>query len=856
MPGANAPGVAYPGEFFPQLRSVVYVSVDPATETDTAVAFGTGGKYPLPPATETDTAPAFTHARVVEVQPAIESDTAVAITPQRVRALIAAIETDTAPPFVPATTTAGWPVSSGMNASVTIASFCKAEVISPPDAPPNGHVYLKRATRIMPDPVLGTNGWPDADLWKPTSEIIEDWGHFEIRFGGRDVTFYRGVPTQVRSIVDGEPFSDATAEIGFPQISAFESVPEFVIAGSVDIFQRKPDGSRGVTLFEGMVVPLEDGDAGEGLIVQCIGALYQLDFYLKQPYLVEPSYIDVGTILAAEITPAKQDRGAFRCLPLAKVSTGITIRPTGSWQPTLSGFCQDVVAKAQNADGTQWTVMKSSTGRRPEALLKDTTTVQWTMHFGQHGCIAKLSRDGTQAPNVIYGEGIDNAHCRWRNAKYPNLHIDTTPVFFGTPIGPAPDDSHNDSMFLFEREMHDRGWTGFTVDGFYSEYEETLVKRFQREAGIDVDGIIGPQTWAACFEPGSREGDLSGAYIAELFSINEVRQYRRNPQGANIGNNSSFDKNVVRVERFESFGAQISKDEGINSATIEVARDYTAGWVGTIELTADPHQGSRFEIRSGHNFLLKSHRGENRKLHVVKREIDATSEPIKVTLTVDEKARDLMTVGAIIARERESTDPTRRRREYRNRRSKTIDDTIPQWDCENGSGRIPRHATYRRLWNVIHIPAGKLGTIVRSRFVTEIPSYFAVGIFDRPVTAADLTRVAGDGPLMHPDYWDQFPDSNDPADPRHGKAPEGLIESWGTGGPDGPASAGAAPGGIWPSTSTDDPDFIVTGKLNDNASLYFESQQPPWLWIAIYVESGNDDGVNYFSGQLDPSNDF
>lgn len=830
-------------------------AVAPASETDTAPDIASNLVL-ITPAQETDTAPKFP----VPTAPAEETDTA----PRVLVRPLAAVETDSAPAVILARRITAPDAASGLNAQLLFTAVASVEKIIPEVVPPAGHVYLKRASEIMP-PVpsfISGTGSPNPDAWLPTSRIIEDWGSFQVIMGGIDVSFYRSVPVQVDSLIDTEPFGDASAQITFPQISPFDADPSWLVIGNnIDIKQRvAPSWTHGQqVLFEGLVVSMED--SADGRVLQCIGALYQLDFYAHQPPLQDSGLVDIGTLIANEITPNARDRAAFRCLPINKVGTGIKTRQKGDWQPTLTGWIADLLRQATIITGDSYTVHKHPR-RQPYFGFKDKTTVHWTMHVGQRGLVHNLSVDLSMSPNAVYGEGVDDLNCKWRNAKYPNLRPDDAPVFPGTLMYPG--NNYGSEMSTFEQCMHDRGWTDFTIDGFYATSEEDDVKEFQRQAGITVDGIIGPQTWAAAFEVGSRAGDLSGAYMMALYETSAVRPYNHDAQGAQTTKNPGFNPRAVRVERYESFGSRITKKEGALSAQLEVERDNPPSYVGTLELTADPNEGSRLDIISGQNFLLKGHKGVDRLLHISQREIDGTTEPITVKLTVDEKARDYMTLGAILERDRGSTDPMRKTSYFGSRtatgHSHLIEDRVATWDCENGSGIIPRHATYKGLWNVLHIPAGSLGTIVRSEFKVETtPAYFAVGIFDRPVSANDLARIgttSSDGttqqgnPLTFDDYWDQFPDSNDPTDDRHGKAPEGLLVAWGE---------NNAPGGIWPSTDTTQ-DFTNTGKLRDNATWSYQSQRPPWLWVAIYVndQPGELSGpsVNYFSGRLFSSNEF
>lgn len=50
----------------------------------------------------------------------------------------------------------------------------------------------------------------------------------------------------------------------------------------------------------------------------------------------------------------------------------------------------------------------------------------------------------------------------------------------------------------WQRQMASRGWR-IDVDGVYGPASEAITEAFQREKGLTVDGIIGPQTWSAAW---------------------------------------------------------------------------------------------------------------------------------------------------------------------------------------------------------------------------------------------------------------------------------------------------------------------------------------------------------------------
>ena len=47
-----------------------------------------------------------------------------------------------------------------------------------------------------------------------------------------------------------------------------------------------------------------------------------------------------------------------------------------------------------------------------------------------------------------------------------------------------------------------RGWTSNNPDGIFGSYLELLVKAFQETYKLDIDGIVGNQTWTKLLERG------------------------------------------------------------------------------------------------------------------------------------------------------------------------------------------------------------------------------------------------------------------------------------------------------------------------------------------------------------------
>jgi peptidoglycan hydrolase-like protein with peptidoglycan-binding domain len=466
----------------------------------------------------------------------------------------------------------------------------------------------------------------------------------------------------------------------------------------------------------------------------------------------------------------------------------------------------------------QWTLMKHP-GKQVDMKIKNTWTTHWTAHVGTPGFQHTLYRDYTQVSNTFYGEGVDGENCSWRNTKYPNIHPDDSPVWPGYLIS-TTQNSQTAGVAVWQQGMIDRGW-GWIVkpDGVFSAADRSATLQLQANAGIQVDGIVGPQTWTATFAVGENAGSNEGAYYAPLAVKPEVEPFLFDGTGAITGKNPKWDKNEVRIETYENYGEGMEKVDAIISSRARLKRaEQNPGYYGTITLKSDPEEGSRFDIRAGENLVYKGYRGWDVRFHVSG--VSTDMESGTVTLTVDNKNRDYLTIANLIQRNRE-TNEVGGIRTRRASMAMATEDRIAVWDCASGAGQIPRHGIYSGLWNVIRVPMGGFGEVIQTDIRVDNPSPFAAAIFDRPVTANFLASL---GEPSDSDFWKNFPENR------------GLIISWG--GENNMA-------GYYPGRQSDqDP---VTGVLIDRASWVYWTSEPPWVWVALWCPV-----TNFIRGRMYP----
>lgn len=679
-----------------------------------------------------------------------------------------------------------------------------------PQDPPDGvpAPTVRRVSELMPAPVLDSRGNPVN--WEPTTVITESVGVFQVVVEGVDITYWQGAPIPVPSWTRTEPFGSAAATISVPQITPFHQLPAWCIPGaSVDIRLVRPDGQVR-SRFAGVVDTFgHKADAGV-FTVECTGVVYVDDWQLRQPaFLTQPA--DVGWVIADTLNNAVSRRHD----EMPVVGTGCLTSVLGGWEPKVTGWIQGLLATAVTG-GRQWTVRCDE--RSPVLVQKDTDTVSWTVSNGQRGVDVSLTQDWSSASNVIYGEGVGPDGGRYRNAMYPNWRPDNTPPYpNGNPsktIKVGTTDAGTDTgsgVSDWQRKV------GLPATGRFTQTDKARAREVQRAAGISVDGIVGPQTWAATFGTGSNTGTLECFYMPMAYSP-AVMPRSYGPDGADLGPNPAYNPDVLRVEDKVDFGQGVAKDEAIRGCGELLARSINPGWVGTIGMDIDPEEVSRYDIQEGSNARIRYFRGGDLVVHVS--QVDYTEET--VTATVDTNARDFPMLDAIRERERNATDPAKAYQKRLNQGSLT--EARATFDAESPAGHIPRFALFSNLWSVIRVPAGSYGSIVRTEITTTSPAReFSVAVFDRPITAAGLLGLVGNPLTAEENPWSDAGDELDAA---------GMLMSWGW---------YQQPAGYYPGEYADpggETSAPLSGRMVDDASWDYVSTQAPWLWVAL-IASGS-----------------
>lgn len=668
-------------------------------------------------------------------------------------------------------------------------------------------------------------------LWAPSGVVSEDWGKLRVVVGGKNVTYFRGTETVVPGWSDQEPYGSGPAQVVFPQITELDSLGtgalKWLRAGAdVDFYRVSPAGVRDAApLWSGyikrfhMANSVNDG----ALTAECSGAVQgSLGLILHQPRHNYDTK-DIGRLMVHDMRHPGTRIGAFE-----EIETGIETRKRGSRSQYALDWIDELLSIAVTDDGDQWTLKRLPGQRRVvKLLLKDRTTQHLTIHAGGRGVELDLAQDVTEQPNRIFGEGVGHDGNRWRGAVFPNLKPETVPPYPGTPLDIG---STGDSVRVWQAEMNTDGYevgTEFAYkSGEFTDVEADSARELQRRAGLPVTGVVNEATWDATWANGVDSANLGGARFDPIAWDVKTQRWLYTGNGSLKEANPAFDRRVLPVETLVSYGEGISKRRASRAARAQLARyGDDPGWFGTITLRVDPVEMSRLNIRAGMNIRVKFFGGTAGILmHIADVSPSLGDQSLPVTLTVDSKARDLTTIAELMAADRESRQDPARNYLNQRRRSAHVRDTVIGWDKESGMGTVPDRDLPAGQWTVIKIPAAQYGTILSTDLTVTPACKFYAAVFGARVTPSRLDSVnPNPGTARGDDYlpWD-VPAIQDTLG-RSNRTGMRLAMTWGN-----PGQAA----GYWP--GEEEKGHPPTGRLYDDASWSYISDDPPWIWLAVH----------------------
>lgn len=711
-------------------------------------------------------------------------------------------------------------------------AFATITVDDPVAPPPDAHHLIQTAWLTIPaGPTLDANGQPDSAAWRASATSHAGvWGRYRIVVGGVDVSFVRGAQSLVLNESDTEPFGDDTFTVLFPMISPFEQLGVGDLGWlpgtdddkhtPVTVQKVDPSGAR-FTRWEGscdVIVDNYSGNSAGGLQVSFLGLVKTLDQRVTKPRFTSDP-VDVGQLIHDLI--AYEAKYGWAGHPPAAVLTGTQTAERGGYgDPLATVTIQNLLAE----DGNYTIANMRPRGMR--LLAKDRTTVHFTLWCGQSGVTHQLQRNLEHGITAIFGEGTDAGTQFWRNTQYPNAPI--SPPSYPLPSGQFfnPGDSHT-GFQPFSDELRTRGYH-LTSQDRYLAADEPVVRDFQDDAGITVDGVVGGQTWNAAFSTGLSAHALD-AYIRPLAVVSAAEPFLYNGRGGIVGRNPAY-TGRTRREKLEQFGT-LPKADAKKSAKAELLVIRSSDYFGTVTAdNIDPPEMCALDTRSGMNLLFKGHRGVDRLLHVAKTDRNpgmTVGQNRSVTWTASERGDDYVTIAARMQRQRDVVDQSGRIRAPR--RSAKISPDFAPWDSESGAGYLKPSAQTAGLWNVYPIPAGERGTIAHVRLVADTACQISAAVFNKRVSANFLANLPGladpsSGSAGGLDPW-QVNARTLTALLTYADQP---LMAWATGGP-------GAMQGYWPNTPA--AGATLTGVLDDASSFTFHSAHGVWLFLAVWTSS-------------------
>lgn len=569
-----------------------------------------------------------------------------------------------------------------------------------------------------------------------------------ILVGGVDVTYFRGVPTPLPSFQLIAPLLYGPATLSFPQVAGtYERIGEGALKwlrkGAPVLVQRVNADTNAVEItdYRGFIVAFNLD--GAGLSVEVGGQLSgRAALTNRQPPLWH-SVHDAGFLAALAVR-----RQGCRFTPRLGPTTGIRLSTWGGLS-TLD-YLNELCAKAQDRDGTQWTIMPGADGTY-RMLRKDEVTIAATIYLDDARAVGSLRRDMAEEPNRVYMTGVNPHGRRLRGAVYPGLNQGNRPPY------PYSDRSHTFGQGTTDADtetgdgisvMVSRLWVMKYLDledvpGGYDLDTTRAVRQLQEDAGLPVTGTMTFPAWKALFDLSAIGYSLRGSHIEPMAQRSAVKPWLLTSSGAKLARNPDYDPSVVPVDVNVDAGVGFDATQLREWARAEVFRG-TDNWVGSIKIATggvvrgthnpgDPLVNEDLmcarDLLPGDNVWCPQFMGGTR-LHVSAVSVDTSGE---VSLTVDTRARDTMKVWEVIQRNRETRNNPARAWIAQHRSSTMTNDGNTEWDAAGGV--IEKVRCPGNQWTVFPVPAGQEGTIRSLRIRTDNDrAEFVVALFGRKVT--------------------------------------------------------------------------------------------------------------------------
>lgn len=456
----------------------------------------------------------------------------------------------------------------------------------------------------------------------------------------REITFFRGAPIQVSGITTQDPFTDAAMSISCPQITAWDTpgsgdLDWLVPYSLIDVIWQNTNGHDYRWSFEGYVASMSTSvdESSSGVSLDVKGALLLLDNYLAAPEFPSqpiPYEYLMDRVFDQKLHPAY-------------------LAPFSIEWPTIPGWDKRV-----------------PTGKEYEELYRYAALRPWGVQPGQRWTGFTTRSTGSWEPlltgfaqgllSVMFEEGGHQWSIRKDDGRKPVLYLRETAT--------------KDDPDLLSIDL---GTPGVTVN---------FSRDFTQSANI-IYGA-GQDTAGSTFSGANVSSDGQRTFYTPFAHQPSVWPVDPSENGAR----NAF---IVPKEAHIKFPSGMDFADAESLSRAQLHRFADPGFTGTITLKTDPRRkdGSFFPrmlIKAGQNLLLRGMMGTEVIFHVSNASIDI-SDQVTVTLTVDSKYRDQLTVAEVQSRTRDALTPLRSLQigSYTN----TINDLLLPWSYAQGSGIIP-----------------------------------------------------------------------------------------------------------------------------------------------------------------------
>jgi hypothetical protein len=449
------------------------------------------------------------------------------------------------------------------------------------------------------------------------------------------------VPTQFGSFSFDDPFGASDFTFTLPAVTIFDGLgtddlPWLERDADVDLDFNGPVPAGypgGKFVWEGTITSFDWSK--DGLAVTCIGALHQIDLYLAKPeYPPRP--------LPYEFAIARQFTGSDRI----DLRTRALRMEWPSWWKTkyrdpAKGTASYLIPIGVKS-GDNWTAMLTrSTGAWDQALTGYVQSLLSAM-YTERGRFT-IDLDPGRAPVL-------------RHRTIVTQQDGTIPVI--DPVWPSVDISLSED------------WSQ-SVNTVYG-------------SGTSLSGVV--------YTGQNVTPDGASTFYTPLAAARQVY-----PVG---DKNGWFQRSRMRREITLQLQQGLDEIDAQKVATAHLARFGEPGVTGTITLGVDPTVNgvvmSRFLLKAGMTVQVPKILGsiDGLMLHITKSTADFTAET--VTLTVDSKYRDTLTVDEVRLRGRDAMSVTRML--VAGGYSPPVSDQLIPWNYAAGSGCIPsnkQQSSYR-----------------------------------------------------------------------------------------------------------------------------------------------------------------